>query len=157
MMNGAHLQELPLFLGIEQDDLNLLAQHVDRRSFAKNQTLFNQGDPAHHLYILLQGSVAIRYKPPDADTLDVAEITENNIFGWSSALGRDVYTSSAICLEPCEVLLMKGVDLQLLCQQHPETGVILLERLAGVIAQRLQSTHEHVKELLRNSMQPTSP
>ena len=46
--------------------------------------------------------------------------------------------------------LVKRVFPQLrkLCEQHPDTGVLLLDRLATVIAQRLRNTHEQVVALL---------
>jgi hypothetical protein len=45
-------------------------------------------------------------------------------------------------------LSISGKDLRELCVSHPETGVLILERLAAVIAERLKNTHEKVVELL---------
>jgi hypothetical protein len=42
--------------------------------------------------------------------------------------------------------------LRRLCETHPKTGVVILERLAEVIAERLRSTHEHVVEMLRQGL-----
>jgi hypothetical protein len=47
---------------------------------------------------------------------------------------------------------MEGEELKNLCQEHPETGILILNRLAGVIAQRLRSTHEKVVELLHQGL-----
>jgi hypothetical protein len=44
--------------------------------------------------------------------------------------------------------------LRRICEDHPATGVILLERLAEVIALRLTSTHGHVMEMLRQGVRP---
>jgi CRP-like cAMP-binding protein len=111
--------------------------------------VFAQDDPAVRLYVLLSGRVAIRFKPHDGDWLTVTEIAPGGVFGWSAALGRRSYTSSAQCIESGQALSLRGADLRRLYETQPETGVVILERLAEVIAERLRSTHEQVVDLLR--------
>ena len=78
--------------------------------------------------------------------------------GCKSPLGQDVligrrfYTSAVICTADAEMLRVRGGDLQKLCEQDPETGVLVLERLADVIAERLRHTHPQVLSLLENSI-----
>jgi CRP-like cAMP-binding protein len=151
-MNEEQLAELPLFQGLNREHLAVLALGVESERFANEAVIFAQGDRADKLFILLEGRVAIRYKPYDGDILPVAEIEPNGVFGWSAALGRPSYTSCAVCLDDCAMLSMRGDTLKQLCEKHPETGVIILERLAEVIAQRLQNTHTHVIELLRSGV-----
>jgi CRP-like cAMP-binding protein len=114
--------------------------------------LFEQGQPADRLYLLLSGRVEIRFKPDDGDPLSVTIIDPGGVFGWSAALGRSSYTSGATVVEACRCLSIRGPDLRRICEEHPNTGVILLERLAEVIAQRLSSTHQHVLRLLQRGV-----
>ncbi|HET7011136.1 MAG TPA: Crp/Fnr family transcriptional regulator [Anaerolineales bacterium] len=116
---------------------------------------FNQGEHADRLYLVVSGKVGIRYKPYDGDVLPVADIGPGGVFGWSSALGRRAYTSSAVGLEASSTLSIRGAVLRRLCETNPETGVVLLERLAEVIAERLRNTHEHVIDMLRKNLQPS--
>ncbi len=76
------------------------------------------------------------------------------VFGWSAALGRGRYTSGAVCQEQSEALVISGAALRRLCEVDPETGVLILERLAEVIAERLQATHAQVLAMLHQGMQP---
>jgi CRP-like cAMP-binding protein len=105
---------------------------------------------------MISGRVAIRFKPEDGETITVTEIEKGGVFGWSAALGRRRYTSCAVCLADTETLNIRGDDLRKLCETHPETGVIVLERLAEVIAERLRNTHSHVVELLHQGMQSSN-
>jgi CRP-like cAMP-binding protein len=84
----------------------------------------------------------------------VSTIKPGGVFGWSAALGRRSYTSGAVCTEPGRSLSIRGHDLRRICEESPATGVILLERLAEVIAQRLTGTHSQVMELLRQGVAP---
>jgi CRP-like cAMP-binding protein len=146
-----------LFTGFSDTQLSALAELSEGEQLQSGQIIFAQDDPADRLYVLLSGRVAIRFKPHDGETLTVTEIRQGGVFGWSAALGRRSYTSSAVCLEAGEALGLRGADLRRLCETQPETGVVILERLAEVIAQRLRSTHEQVVELLRLGMRTQPP
>lgn len=151
-----YVEALPIFQGLQPSDLKLLAKRFERTSFPDQHVIFEQGDRAEKLYVLVSGRVVIRFKPEDGDVLDVTEIEENGVFGWSAVLGRRAYTSCAVCLQDSEVLSIRGDVLRRLCETHPKTGVIILERLAEVIAERLCNTHTHVVELLRQGIQSDS-
>jgi CRP-like cAMP-binding protein len=147
---------IPLFSGLNPEQLEPLAEGFRSDSHDADSIVFSQGDPADRLYILISGKVAIKFKPPDGEILTVSEIEAGGVFGWSSTLGRESYTSGAYCLEDCETISISGQDLRIMCEEHPETGVIILERLAEVIAQRLRNTHIHVVEMLRQGIQGSS-
>lgn len=114
--------------------------------------IFEQGDPAEYLYLVLEGEVHVRFKPDDGPALTVARVRPEGVVGWSAALGSPAYTSAAICITDCQMLCISGEDLQQFCQCHPDAGSLLLERLATVIAERLRNTHQHVIALLEQGL-----
>ena len=147
VMQGV-LRSVPLFQGLVQEDLELLSGMFTRQTFPAETVIFSQGDRAVRLYVLLSGEVSIRFKPHDGDLLDVTTISEGGVFGWSSALGRDIYSSYAVSSLETSVLSIRGDKLRQLCNSHPNTGVMILERLAAIIAERLRSTHKQVVDML---------
>jgi CRP/FNR family cyclic AMP-dependent transcriptional regulator len=148
MVKSFELWNVPFFEGLSKQDVELLTQKFSPAFFPCETVIFSQGDHADRLYILLSGHVSIRFKPHDGEVIPVTEISSGDVFGWSAALGRDVYTSCAVTTSDSETLSIRGKDLRDLCTTHPETGVLILERLAEVIAERLKSTHQKVVELL---------
>ena len=147
-MKSFDLRQTPFFLGLSKENATLLEKKFSQVEFPQDTVIFNQGERADRLYILLSGLVSIRFKPHDGEVLPVADLSEGDAFGWSAALGRDVYTSCAVTTSDCKALYIRGKDLRELCVSHPETGVLILERLAAVIAERLKNTHDKVVELL---------
>ena len=121
-------------------------------TFVEDEVVFKQNAPAKKLYILVDGRVEIRFKPDDGEQLTVTEIEHGGVFGWSAALGRDSYTSCAVSVTESAAFSVLGDELKQLCEQNPDTGVIILERLAAVIAQRLQKTHAYVIEMLQRGI-----
>lgn len=147
MFRQEHAQ-LSIFEGLDCNQLHQLSPFFAECQFPKDYVIFEQGQPAENLYILLEGEVVIHFKPYDGPTLMVARIEPGGVFGWSAALQRDVYTSAAMTMQDCLMYQLRGSSLNTICAQYPDTGKILLERLACVIAERLQSTHTHVLGML---------
>ena len=154
-MFAQDIASVPLFKGFSGDQISLIRPLVEICRFPTNQVVFGQGETADHLYVVIAGEVEISYKPFDGPALTVTRVCPGGVFGWSAALGHAAYTSSAICRLPTEAYRIAGKGLHCLCQNHPETGTIILERLANVIAERLRSTNTLILELLGQSIDGT--
>lgn len=147
-MFAQDIANIPLFRGLDADQIDQIRPMVEVCRFPSNRTVFEQGEKAKYLYVVIEGYVVIRYKPFDGPPLTVARIAPGGVFGWSAALGHEAYTSSAVCSQPTAAYRITGQNLHCLCQNHPETGTIILERLANVIAERLASTHTQIVNIL---------
>jgi CRP/FNR family cyclic AMP-dependent transcriptional regulator len=153
-MQFQDLQFIPLFKGMNISDVQLLLPLMDEVNFPFNSVIFAQDQYADYLYILSRGEVEIRYKPYDGPFLKVATVAEGDIFGWSSVLRHECYTSAAISVMDSCTYRIAGKALQKLCGNHPETGLILLERLSKVISSRLTATQSEVIRMLQNGINP---
>lgn len=142
------IASLAIFNGLDSSQVSALSPLMEEVSFTAGQVIFEQGHAATYLYILLRGLVQVRYKPYDGPALTVARISPGDVFGWSAALGRDIYTSGARAEVASAAYRLRTDSLHHLCDCDPEAGGILLERLAGVIAERLRNTHSTILDLL---------
>jgi CRP-like cAMP-binding protein len=154
-MSTELLNQFALIEGFSEDQIQILHPLIEDVNYKTDQVIFKQGDRADFLYFVLEGKVSIQFNPDDGPVLCVAELNEGDVFGWSAALGSECYTSSAVCTDRGVFIRMEGQKLKKLCQEHPETGILILNRLAGVIAQRLRGTHEKVVQLLHQGLNHT--
>ena len=138
-----------LFQGLSPEQITQLAPLFEPLDYLADTMLFEQGDPAEYLYAIVSGEVVVHFKPDDGTAITVARVQPGSIVGWSAALGSRRYTSGATCTTPTHLLRVRGDDLRGLCLQYPETGVLVLDRLATVIAERLHSTYDLVRNLLQ--------
>lgn len=145
---------LSIFDGLDPQQLGLLMPYMHEMSYRRGATVFMQGQRADCLYILLEGEVQIRYKPYDGPPMTVARVLPGGVFGWSAALGHEVYTSGAQAVDECVVYRIRNRSLQSLLESDPETGGELLQRLASVIAERLRNTHTSVLDILYRGIDP---
>ncbi len=138
----------PIFSDLDSSQISQLLPYMVECQFVRDSVIFEQGAAAEYLYILLAGEVVVSYKPYDGPPLVVAHIEPGGVFGWSTALGREVYTSGAIAVEDCLAYRIRGDNLSAFCRKYPDTGRILLEHLASSIAERLRSTHTQILGIL---------
>jgi CRP-like cAMP-binding protein len=145
-------ESLSLFQGLTPEQIRLLRPMFIPCDCHTGTVLFEQGDPAEYLYLVVEGEVTIRYKPDDGASIIIARIRPGGIVGWSAALGNRLYTSGAVCSGCATLVRVRGNDLRLLYGAYPETGILILDRLASVIAERLLHTHDQVMALLMQGM-----
>jgi len=141
-----------IFNNLTTEQRKLIEPLFTYRQESAGTTLFDQGDEAKNLYIVVEGEVEIRYKPDDGPPLVVTRVRPENVVGWSAALGNPLYTSSAVCTVVTTVFSISGSELRQLCENHPEICPIILDRLATMIAKRLRNTHSHIISLLRQGL-----
>jgi len=146
-MSGDLFSSLSFFDNLETTQLDLLRSLFSPCEFSSGMHLFEQGECAENLYLVVNGEIVVNYKPDDGPALVVAHVSSGGIVGWSAALGSQAYTSGAYAASQCSLLRVRGSDLRQLCETDPQTGAILLDRLAAVIAERLRNTHAQVKAM----------
>ncbi|MGA2488569.1 MAG: cyclic nucleotide-binding domain-containing protein [Anaerolineales bacterium] len=156
IMNLEKYSHLAFFNGLQTADIQLLAPYFAPQTWVAGTVIFEQDDYAEYLYLVVSGEVTIRFKPHDGPVMTVTRVQPGGIFGWSAAMNNPAYTSGAVCSLDSEVLRMRGIDLRAICEKHSELGRIILERLAGVIAERKRSQQAQVSSILASGMrQPT--
>jgi len=137
------MSQMHIFNGLNPAQLAMLEPLFALYTCEADEVIFQQGDAAEYLYIVIEGDVAIIFKPDDDEAITVANIEKDGVFGWSAAFGSGSYTSGAVSRSPSKMLRVRGEALKAFHKKHPKTGILVLDRLAKVVASRLKRTHTH--------------
>lgn len=146
------MDQIAIFKGLDAEELELLKPMFERFSCPAGTVIFQQGDPADFLYLLINGKVEISFQPYDGVPILIAHVEKDGLFGWSAVVGSDKYTSSAIANEDVEALRVRSSKLRRFCREHPEAGRDILERLANGVSTRRMDTHKLVQSMLLQGM-----
>ncbi len=150
------LTHYPLFEELSPADLEIIAPLFTLRTYPAGTAMISQGEPANCLFLLTQGRLELRYKPYDGAVIKLTSLSSGSVFGWSAVLGNPVYSSSAISLEECEVLVICGTDLHDLRQAHPRIGNLIIERLALSVSARRSEGQDQVTSMIHKGMNEKS-
>jgi CRP-like cAMP-binding protein len=151
-MNLENYTHLAFFSGLCAAEIQLLAPFFVPQTWVAGTVVFEQGDHADYLYLVASGEMTIRYKPDDGPMMNITRVLPGGIFGWSAAMGNPAYTSGAICTLDTEVLRIRGADLRMLSEKHPDLGKVILERLSAIIAERQHGQQSRVNSMLATGM-----
>ncbi|NWF63200.1 MAG: cyclic nucleotide-binding domain-containing protein [Chloroflexi bacterium] len=143
------LPHIPFFMGLNAEQLATLAKAFDLCRCATGAVIFEQGDPASHVYLILKGRVITSYKPYDGPRIIISRLKDGDVFGWSAVVGSAKYSSSVVCETDLEALRLHREVLRTLANYHPETSRLIIDRLALNVSPRWKNAHEQIASLIR--------
>ena len=150
------IQKSKLFRGMDQEVLKEIDKIMIKKSCAEGTVLFQRGESANNLYILREGSIELAI----GDNGHVTHVVKSpgEAFGWSSLVNHHVYTASAVCSSPTELIRIQSEELNRIFQKHPASGLIFFRSLAEIIRKRVATSynlllrsHERTSRYLRSA------
>lgn len=125
------LRHVPLFDLLDDDELRVLASHVDLRRFAPRQRIFKASDPANHAYIVMEGRVRLTAIDDDQQEVVVDEPAHGEFFGLASMLEQSSRYTTAMALDD-EVVCVEidRDDLLELITRRPSAAMDMLSAQA---------------------------
>ena len=133
------IQQTDLFRGMNKGFVKEVFDLTTKESFEKGDVLFSEGDDANQFYILLKGRIRLGTRETGQVVHTVSRPGE--AFGWSSLVGRDVYSASAECLIPTKLIRIDRDEFQRILEKDPTNGLAFFKRLAGALGERLISSY----------------
>lgn len=139
MISTELLRRRQFFSRLDELQRKAIAAITEDISFEKDVTLFEEGQDAESLYILIHGAVDLYLtggKDP-SKPLWVGQINPDEPFGISALIEPHVLTASARVTAPVRILKINGDALRALCEVDPRLSAILIHQVAKAAMERL--------------------
>jgi CRP-like cAMP-binding protein len=150
MISIKDLKEAELFKGLNSKQLHRFGKHLLEEDFQIGQVVFSQGTPAEKLYILLGGEVSLGIKARgEVDITAYSVNKKGEAFGLSSLIKPYRNNVSAICNKKTKVLAMNAEVLRKLVKLDSKIGVEIMEKVAEIYFNRLNSTRAMITNLFK--------
>lgn len=142
------LPYIPLFQDLSVTEVNLLKPLFENFACPADKVIFEQGDPATHLYVMMSGTVIIQYKPYDGNPMILTRLRDGDVFGWSAVIGTTKYTATIISESQVEAVRIRRENIWNLIKKNPEVGKIVINRLARMVSPRWDNAHSQIQLLV---------
>src|SRR4051795_11466591 len=120
-----------LLHGASEEEMRRLVSVGRRRTFARGEVVFHQGDPADSLHLVVRGRFAIESITPLGDRALVALRGPGDHFGEMGLLGDGAQRSATVsALEAAETNCVYRDTFRELRRTHPSVEQVLVEALA---------------------------
>jgi CRP-like cAMP-binding protein len=146
------VKDTPFLKDLTQEQFDLLFPLFEPFNAPAETLIFKQGDEAAYLYIILQGTVEIEYKPYDGPKITITHLHAGDIFGWSSVIGSPTYTSDVLTTTKVETLRLRGKDLKQLYADHPIVCQSILVKLAEAVSPLWVHAKSQIQSMLENNV-----
>ncbi len=130
------LRQTAAFQLLDDDELAELTAHVDERTFAAGQVIFQAGEPGGAMHVVLSGRVEVFLVDEDRKRVVLNELGPGEIFGELSLFDGDPRSASVRALEPTRTFLIDRADLERLFARRPHAALDVLT----VMSRRLRRT-----------------
>ena len=151
----AVLDRCPFFEQFQPKHLDKLMMLGSPVRFREGDILFREGDESPQFYVLLSGRVALEASFGGRQ-VRIDTLFGGDELGWSAVLQRKKQFQ-ARALESVEALVFEVSRMHDAFEGNPYFGRAFLERLATVVAERLQNTRLQLAAALAETQAPAKP
>jgi CRP/FNR family transcriptional regulator, cyclic AMP receptor protein len=128
------LRECPLFSGLDEPTLDIVAAALGPRRFRRGETIFHADDPGEALFIVTSGRVKITIPPGDgSDPAILTTIAPGGFFGELALLDGAARSATAVALDAVETQVLRRDAFDRLVDEQPVLRRALLAALATEI------------------------
>ncbi len=155
------IEKLHIFKDFDSDELNKLLDSCSVENYQIGESLFLEGDAATAMWIVIDGSVELRFEMPNGkpatneSTLSShhKDIPESQIFGWSCFISPYKMKLSAYCTSRrCQVLKIDAIKLNKLMAQDTAIGFKIMSYIVQVVGYRFNQMKEGVAKFMGINM-----
>jgi HEAT repeat protein len=136
------LKSAPVFAGLEGEELAALADIALEKDFAPGELLFEEGQLAHHLYILVSGKVEIFRKIGEKE-YPLAVLGPQECFGEMAILDDEPRSASIRAVEASTVLKIDRESFRELIHERPQISFAIFK----ILSQRLRGKNMEAENL----------
>lgn len=144
-MSTKFLQEIPLFVGLNEEELELVGQigQVERHSVG--HIVFDEHSAGDAMYVIQRGQVDIQMAPPPGseplvEPRTIATAQAGDVFGEIALVDQGLRTARALCTKPSLLMVFCREDVLRLANERPHIGYMLMRNVAETMAFKLRST-----------------
>jgi HEAT repeat protein len=131
------LRRVPLFEGLDPEDLQRIAATAVERTYAADEPLMTEGDLGDELVILLEGSVRVERVEPDGSMRQIRTFEAGEHIGELAVLReRPRVATVAAEADGARGLVVSGTGLKAILRERPDAAMAMLATLAERISRQ---------------------
>ena len=137
------LRKSPLFTGLNEEDLAVLAGCLGRRVFGKGVIIFHKDSPGHTLYLIESGRVRTFILSDAGQEISLSLYGSGEAFGELAFLDGQPRSTGAITVEPAITFTLAREDFLRCLGQHP----LLAQSIIQVLSTRIRYLSGYIESL----------
>ena len=124
------LTSVPMFSGLQRDELLKFAELTRERTYPKGSVILFQGDPGDSLYVLRQGRAKVVLIGEDGREVILGVLEPGAHFGELALIDDQPRSAHVIAMEDSQLLILRREDFRRRVEANPSVAWALLTELS---------------------------
>ena len=137
------LRNVPLFSGLEEQELERLSRVAVRRRAGRGDQVVRSGESADALLILLTGRAKVTNFDEEGREIIVAWLGPGEFFGEMGLIDGSARSASVVAVENCELLAIGKQEFQRCMQENFQVA----QKLMQILVRRLREADRNIESL----------
>jgi CRP-like cAMP-binding protein len=157
------LERFEVFKNLSEKQLAIVTNLSEEVVFNQDDRLFAEGDPATHLWLVVDGKVDLRFEMPDKrvttteHTVSSVDVTPQKpvakTLGWSCFVPPNQMRLSAYCVtDTCRIVRFPKKELLQTFEDDPVMGYRFMSYMVTVVGYRFQQFQDVVAKTMGDTM-----
>lgn len=136
------LREIPLFSGLNEEELDFLARVASQREYPKDSYIIRQDEPGISLFIVRSGTVDVVLEQPTGTAVPLTTLRSHEFFGEISLFDGKPRSATVIAREHSTIVEITRDILLTQLSKYPDIALKMLAQMS----QRLRGSDEIVRQ-----------
>jgi CRP-like cAMP-binding protein len=150
-MNILQFNKEQVFEFLRPDQIDSLSDKAEVIKLEAGRSVYQRGDRAEFLYVVLSGEVALRLPGRDGINILVDQLTKpGSMFGACISPSIDTCVLTAQCEQNTELLKIEKSALKQLLEEDPRMGYAIQSRIAEIYFNRYVEAMRKLQAIVMN-------
>jgi CRP/FNR family cyclic AMP-dependent transcriptional regulator len=146
------LSQIPLFKGLDQTELENLAELVDQVPYKAGEAIFHEHDAGDALYVVEKGAVRIWVRDEDVQEVTLSELQPGDFFGELAVLDSGERSANATALQDSSLHRLRREDFQNFLLKYPHAATDVIREIASRLRQTNLLVSQRVTRNINQAM-----
>ena len=156
-MTSDSLAQLPIFLGMTDEERGELLSAAHRVDVKANEKIITQGKMVRNLWFVLSGECEVTRSTESGCQLNLAQLGPNMQFGEMSFFHAAPHSADVIALTDMQLLRLSREDFDKLCEEGKQVAFKLAMNSLHQLAERMRRTDEWITNLVCGEQHTPTP
>lgn len=150
MSDTAKLFAEGLFTGFAPDETEAFLRRCQQKTYPDGTNLFMEQTEANKLYLILKGSIVLKFEMPQRENADtiIATRKAGDAVGWSAIVPPHQYRLSGYCKGETTLLEIDRDTLQVIFETNYHLAYIFMRNIAVLTGERLHQVQDKLAKVL---------
>lgn len=139
-----------IFRFLRPDQVKTLSDTAETVSLQAGEQVYQRGERATFLYVVLAGKVSLRLPGPEGVSILIDQLNQGAVFGSCICLDIDSYSATAHCTTDVQLLKIDAGSLKHMMEDDLRAGYAIQEHISKTYFKRYINTMSKLQAIIMN-------